>query len=105
LTNKHRHLTAKRWQGNNSEANTVTTQRKPWQGQFLTTNSLARSKYLTNKRGYLTAAASFKLSSPAPIKVYRGWVSSSPIKRANTMSTITVDLTIKVKNKFTSSNI
>ena len=26
------------------------------------------------------------------------------MKHANTMSTITVDLTIKVKNKFTSSN-
>ena len=36
----------------NSEANMATTQRKPWQGQFL-----------TNKRGHLTAsaAAGFKL--------------------------------------------
>ena len=54
----------------NSEANMATTQRKPWQGQFLTSkhghwppHSLARGKYLTNKRGHLTtsAAAGFKL--------------------------------------------
>ena len=52
----------------NSEANMATTQRKPWQGQFFDKqtwppHSLARGKYLTNKRGHLTAsaAARFKL--------------------------------------------
>ena len=39
-------------------------------------------------------------------KVYRCWVSSSPIKRAKheTWSTIMVELIIKMKTKFTSSN-
>ena len=51
----------------NSEANMATAQRKPWQGQFdkqtWPPHSLARGKYLTNKRDRLTvsAAAGFKL--------------------------------------------
>ena len=51
----------------NSEANMATTQRKPGRGSFwqanMATSQLSRGKYLTNKRGHLTAsaAAGFKL--------------------------------------------
>ena len=52
----------------NSEANMATTQRKPLAGavfdkQTWPPHSLARGKYLTNKRGHLTASAvaGFKL--------------------------------------------